>query len=631
MLFSENVRCGMILGLNTLKIKGEYLAMFGKMKVRYQIFIVILMMVGAMSLLTFVLMDQQQKQMLEVYEKDSVMLLEAQEKNLSIQIEEIEKGVFNMCLNNEFVTTLSDYMNSKRGTPSILERSRIENVVSNFLLNRSDIKNVWIHTSRGDFYRMIYGPRTNLKFEETQVAKFIEGHPAGSILWGVGQKNEFYSNQADRVIPMVMRYNLRFSAAVEPEVVDMVVLISENSIYRSLNSGTEPEEVMLLMNEDRQLVFAGDEELEAQLQEALDETLEKGSTEVITYGGTRYLFSVTEVSTAPWYLIRLTEENAVFGGMQQLFRVSRFLLVMITAAAFVISWNLSRRITIPLEKLAVTCQKVGDGEMSLRFEEETGQPEIRLLGEHFNTMLNHVDRLIHELEEQKEWARIEQLLKRRAELKALQSQINPHFLYNTLESISWKAIDAGCDEISDMTQSLAAMFRTGLSQGKEMVPLSVEMKNVVSYLEIQKIRYEDLFDYEMVYEQAQGDLFTVKLVLQPLVENSIYHGLKEHEEQRGIIRIMVCDKGDYLEIDVQDNGRGFTKEKLDTVNDQLKKRILMENGSYGIYNVNERLKLYFGEEYGLRYEMDEEYTHAILTFPKVVREEIEKYVQYYGN
>ncbi len=605
--------------------------MFGKIKVRYQIFIITLLMVGVTSLLTSVLMRQQQEQMLEIYEKDSVMLLEAQEQNLSIQIEEIEKGVFNICLNNEFVTTLAEYMNSKQTAPSTLERSRIEGVMSNFLLNRSDTKNMWIHTSKGDFYRMLYGPRTSLAFEDTQVAQMIESHPGESILWGVGQDNEFYSNQTGRVIPMVVRYNLRLSAAMEPEVIDMVVLISENSIYRALNSEAGQGEHMLLMNHDRKLVFGGSEELERQLLEALDETLEKGSTEVIRFHDTRYLFSVTEVSTAPWYLIRLTEEDAVFGGLQHLFGLSRVLLVLITAAAFVISWLLSRRITIPLEKLAVTCQKVGDGEMSLRFEDNMGQPEIRLLGEHFNTMLDHVDRLIHELEEQKEWARIEQLLKRRAELKALQSQINPHFLYNTLESISWKAIDAGCDEISDMTQSLANMFRTGLSQGKEMVPLCVEMKNVVSYLEIQKIRYEELFDYELIYEPSLSQLFTVKLVLQPLVENAIYHGLKEHMEHQGIIRVIVTDKEEYLKIDVQDNGLGFSEEKLRTVNEQLRNRILIDNGSYGIYNVNERLKLYFGEQYGLRYEVDERYTHAILTFPKVAREELGQYIQYYGN
>lgn len=602
----------------------------GKIKVRYQIFIITMLMVGVTSMITFVSMHKQQKQMLEVYEKDSVMLLGAQEKNLSIQIEEIEKGVFNMCLNDEFVTTVSDYMNSKRTTPNILERSKIDRVISNYILNRSDVKNVWIHTAKGDFYRMIYGAKTNLEFEKTQVSDMIRKNPEQSILWGVGQEDEFYSNHSGRVIPMVIRYNLRFSDAVELETVEMVVLISENSVYRSLNSNTAKGERMLLMDHDRELVFGGDAELKQILQTALDRTLEKGNTEVVELHGTRYLFSVMEVSTAPWYLIRLTEEDEVFGGMQELFRASRMMLVLVTAAAFGVSWALSRKITIPLEKLAVTCQKVEAGDMSLRFE-DMGQLEIRLLGEHFNSMLDHVDRLIHELEEQKEWARIEQLLKRRAELKALQSQINPHFLYNTLESISWKAIDAGSDEISDMIQSLANLFRTGLSQGKEMVPLHVEIKNVVSYLEIQKIRYEDLFEYEIQYDAAISELFSVKLILQPLVENAIYHGLKEHMDREGIIRVIVTEKEDCLEIDVQDNGLGFSDEKLRLVNEQLQNRILIENGSYGIYNVNERLKLYFGDAFGLQYRADESYTHAILTFPKVTRENVEEYVQYYGR
>lgn len=601
-----------------------------KIKLRYQILAILLLIIGISYLVTSIVMEQQQQQMLTVYEKDSQMLLEAKEKNLSVQIEEIENVIFNMCLNSEFVTTLSDYMNSKRLTPNILERAKIENVMSSFLLNRSDIKNAWIHTSKGDFYRMLYGPETNLVFEDTRIAKMIEEKPGESMFWGIGQENEFYNKQSGRVIPLVIRYNLRSSTAMEPELIDIVVLINENSIYRTLNHGIGEGEQLLLMNYDRQLVFGEEDQLREKLQDPLDKVLELESAEQISYGGTQYLFSVIEMKAAPWYLIRLTAQEAVFGGLQKLFVISQIILVVIMAVSFFMSWLLSRRITIPLEKLAFTCQRVGNGEMSLRFE-NTGQPEIRLLGEHFNTMLDQVDRLIHELEEQKEWARIEQLLKRRAEFKALQAQINPHFLYNTLESISWKAVDAGCDEISDMTQALASMFRTGLSQGKEMVPLQVELKNVVSYLEIQKIRYDDLFEYEIVCSPSCKELFTVKLVLQPLVENSIYHGLKEHKVNSGMIRILIQDKNQDVEIDVQDNGLGFSAEKLETVNEQLQKRILMENGSYGIYNVNERLKLYFGENYGLRYEMDEQCTHAILTFPQIMWEEIGEYVPYYGS
>lgn len=608
--------------------------MLGKIKLRYQIFIITLFLVGISSITTAVIMKEQQKQMLDVYEMDSYQLLNAQEKNLSIQIREIENVIFGLCLNDEFQGALLDYLKSGKKKPTTLESASVEKFLNSAVLNRSDIRNIWLHTSKGDFYRIQYGVKSDFSFEDTQIAKLIKDTPQQSLWWGTSQVNELYPSQAGTVIPLVFRHDLKYAYSTEAEIIDIIVLVNENTIYQSLNRDMGEGQRLLLMNRDGELVFSGNRELEAVLGSALKSAMSDLSggmdpkTKTITYQGEEYLFSFTEVEAASWYLICLTEEERVFGGMQQLFATSRILLMAITIVAFIVSWLLSRRISVPLEELAMTCQRVGNGERSLRYK-DSGQPEIRLLGEHFNTMLNQIDNLIHELEEQKEWARIEQLLKRRAELKALQSQINPHFLYNTLESICWKAVDAGCDEISDMTQSLAIMLRTGLSQGKEIVPLETEIKNAVSYLEIQKIRYEELFEYEILMDKELKEYFCVKLVVQPLVENAIYHGLKEHMEQQGLIRIVVEDKGEFLEIDVQDNGNGFTEEKLQQVNEQLRKRILMENGSYGIYNINERLKLYFGENYGLCYRASEGYTHTVLKFPKVVREEIENYVQYY--
>lgn len=602
--------------------------MFDKITIRYQIFIILLIIIGSNNLLMSLIMNKQQQQVLHVYEQESVTLLEAKEKYLSIQIGEIENAALNMCLNNEFITTISDYMNSERSIPSVWEKTRVEKILTDFLINRSDIKNAWVHTPKGDFYQMLYRPNTNLAFEDTQIANMIAENKERFIFWGEAQENEFFSSQRGEVIPFVIR--LRLNAVHKSEDIYVITLVNENAIYKTISSENVEGEKLLLMNSDRQLILGNDEELEKKLQMALNHTLEFGNTEMISHKGDWYYFSVAEMTSAPWYLIRLMKKDVLFGEMQRLFAVVWIILLVLTVASLLACWLLSRRITIPLEKLTIACKRVGEGEMSIRFE-DTKQLEVRLLGERFNNMMDYIDHLIHELEEQKEWARIEQLLKRRAELKALQMQINPHFLYNTLESISWKAIDAGCDDISDMTLALATLFRTGLSQGKEMVTLDIEIKNIISYLEIQKKRYEDLLEYEILFDLYLGELFTVKLILQPLVENSIYHGLKEHAGKRGKIRVIVSDCGEDLEIDIQDTGLGFSEEEMSALNEQLANGVLKDNGSYGIYNVNERLRLYFGEEYGLHYEMDEVYTHAMLRFPKVEADEIEKYVYYYGR
>ncbi len=213
-----------------------------------------------------------------------------------------------------------------------------------------------------------------------------------------------------------------------------------------------------------------------------------------------------------------------------------------------------------------------------------------------------------------------QALKRKAELRALQAQINPHFLYNTLNTITWQAADQGASEISVLSNSLGKFFRVSLSKGKEVITIQEEMEHVCSYLEIQKIRYKSKIYYEISIPEEIRRMSIVKLVLQPLVENSLYHGIKMKENQ-GCIRISaVLQEDGYgvpgIKICVEDDGLGIDREKLEQLNEGLSQCITDSNSGYGIYNVNERLKLYYGEAYGLTLESRQgEGTRAIIVIP----------------
>ncbi len=596
--------------------------MLKKIRFRYQILMVCLLT----SILSFIavmeMLTMQHKQMTELYYKDTVELLEAESDKLSIKIKQVQRIATSLCLNSEFNDILSDYLQSTRQEVTTLEAAELSSIMSNFILNQPSISSIQVHTSKGDFYCRNYGLKKDVVFEDTGVAQLLNDRKGEKVFWGESMENEFY-HQTGEVIPFVIRYR----PYTESEYVDVIVLVRAT---RLLESQENKEDRLLIMNDGGRLVMGQEEALQEVLSRELGENQRQAGVVTVEYEKQNYMVMSVKVQGVAWYLIRFCPEDAVFGELQQMRSISLMVVVAVTGLSIVLSWMLSGTLTRPLVRLTQTCERVGQGDLSARFVRSV-QPEIQNLGESFNRMLGQINQLIRELEEQKEWARIEQLLKRREELKSLQAQINPHFLYNTLESISWQALDVGAEDISDTIQSLANLFRTGLSQGKEMVPLKTELKNAVSYLEIQKKRYTKLFDYEIAVSEKYEAYYCVKMILQPLVENSIYHGLREKKERGGLIRIEIEESDNNFLLRVRDNGVGFEQNELETVNQQLKKRMIFENGSYGIYNVNERLKLYYGEAYGLHYEMDERGTCAILQFPMLKWEEVDKYVPYIGS
>ncbi len=184
-------------------------------------------------------------------------------------------------------------------------------------------------------------------------------------------------------------------------------------------------------------------------------------------------------------------------------------------------------------------------------------------------------------------------------MKALQSQINPHFLYNTLDSIIWMAQGKKTEDVVTMTSSLARLLRQSLS-GEEDVSLEQEMKYVESYLTIQKMRYQDKLEFSLDMESfCRANVRIPKLVLQPLVENAIYHGLK-YKEEKGKLFIKAYEQGNDVAVEIADNGVGMSDKTLAHIFD--KHKVNYQSNGIGVYNVQRRLKLAFGSAYGLTYD-----------------------------
>lgn len=239
--------------------------------------------------------------------------------------------------------------------------------------------------------------------------------------------------------------------------------------------------------------------------------------------------------------------------------------------------------------------------------EVISENEIGSLSKSFNIMTAEIKKLMEEnIYEQKQ--------KRKNELKALQSQINPHFLYNTLDSIIWMAEGNKNKEVVLMTSSLAKLLRQSISNENEVLTIGQEMEYIKSYLTIQKMRYKDKMEYVIDVDKDIYGFEIVKLVLQPIVENAIYHGIK-FKDTMCLLRIRGYCAGNNIIIKVIDNGIGMTKEVLSHIFDEQKQN--HKSNGVGIFNVQMRLRLYYGRNYGISYESTPgEGTTATIIIPK---------------
>ena len=272
--------------------------------------------------------------------------------------------------------------------------------------------------------------------------------------------------------------------------------------------------------------------------------------------------------------------------------------IMTTALLLVLSLWISalitRSITHPIAGLIEASDQIGAGNLDARAE-VTGSPEIRTLADRFNSMAARIGELV-------ENNRQEQIHLRNMELKLLQSQINPHFLYNTLDNIVWLAEDDRKEDVEKIAKALSAFFRSALSSGRDIIRISEEVRHVESYLEIQGYRYRDMLTYEIQVDPECGQYEILKMTIQPIVENALYHGIK-NRRGGGSILVRISRREDRMEILVKDTGIGMRPEKVEQLNRMTKglEKPDQETGSFAVYNVAERLRLYYGEAAGITF------------------------------
>ncbi len=273
---------------------------------------------------------------------------------------------------------------------------------------------------------------------------------------------------------------------------------------------------------------------------------------------------------------------------------------------------ISHSITKPIKNLCISTKLVGNGDFTTRVPHSESD-EIAMLATSFNTMIEKIGSLVEDV-------KLEQINLRKTELKLLQAQINPHFLYNTLDTIIWLAEGNKTKDVIQMVSALSKFFRIALSKGYDYISIKEEEMLIRSYLQIQQYRYQDILEYEINISEQLENCSILKLTLQPIVENALYHGIKN---KRGMGKIVIegyC-QGNIVFLKVKDNGIGMDQgqvEKIKKLFTKSKENDIPEQKGFGLFNVNERIKLNFGAEYGIdvksEYGVGSEFTICV---PKI--------------
>lgn len=304
-------------------------------------------------------------------------------------------------------------------------------------------------------------------------------------------------------------------------------------------------------------------------------------------GSTDYIILCEQSNTTGW-TVWLYQPVGLAGEAMRPIGVMAGVTILICIFAAVLAYFItSGMVSSRIERLTHFMQEVQEGSMDMQMESDD-RDEIGMLYRGFGSMMKRIRTLINEVY-------LSKITQKEAELKALQAQINPHFLYNTMSLINWKALAAGEEDISRMTLALSTFYRTALNRGRNVLQVETELSNTRAYLEIQSMLHDGDFDYEI---EAQTEILqceSLNLILQPLVENAIHHGIEEKTDGRGKITVRGWKEDNCVWFMVEDNGVGMEQEVADKI-------LTMESKGYGVRNVDERIRLCYGEKYAMKVE-----------------------------
>lgn len=361
----------------------------------------------------------------------------------------------------------------------------------------------------------------------------------------------------------------------------------------------------IIYHPQQQLIFAGLKEENTQNMTAHSD----GS-----YEENSLIYTIRTRKGSSWRIVAVSfVDELIEGRLKDCLILLAGLLLIVLAATIVSSVVLSRYISRPIHSLNKAMGEFEANAEGFSYEPVYGSLEVTSLSNAFGHLVIRIQELMNQV-------RNEEIVLRKTELRALQAQINPHFLYNTLDSIAWMCEEGRTKDAVEMVNALARLFRISISKGHELIPVEKEVEHAKSYLQIQKFRYKNQFQYSFDVQESCLHYYCNKITLQPIIENAIYHGLNRMIDE-GFIEIKIFEDGGDVVFTVEDNGVVMTKEQCESI---LHKEVKGQTGGIGIKNVNDRVKIYFGEQYGMKIESElDEGTKVSIRMPKLEEDSYE--------
>lgn len=397
----------------------------------------------------------------------------------------------------------------------------------------------------------------------------------------------------------------------EMRIYDQPVYVAVDFNFTSIasyvdNVGIGPHGYCYIMDKAGDIVYHPQQQLiYAGLKS--EDTLSLAALADGVYPGGGTINAIQTLNDGSWRIVGVSYTDEMIGEkIQEIQGLVIRVAVIFIALAVSLSILFTRVITKPMKKLVHAMQEFENNAENYGYQPVNGVQEVRNLSDSFAHMVKMIQELMNRV-------KMEEISLRKTELKALQAQINPHFLYNTLDSIQWMCEQDKNGDAVKMVSALAKLFRISISRGRELIPISDEINHARSYLLIQSYRYKNQFTYEFDIEESITGYYCNKITLQPLIENAIYHGINGMVDE-GLIKISARAEGDDIIFLVSDNGAGMTTEQCEGI---LKKE-RSDSSGIGIKNVNDRIKIFFGESYGIEIDSEPDVGTTIrIRFPKI--------------
>lgn len=378
-----------------------------------------------------------------------------------------------------------------------------------------------------------------------------------------------------------------------------------SSAIRDANIGENG--FVFVLDEQNHMVYAPTNKIVYRIRAEWLSNEEEPVTAVIN--GEKYQISYRKSDYTGWKVVSVSSYQEIMGGVNTMMLMFGGLLILTLVTVFVVAVKLSETITKPIIRLRNLMKETKNGDLSVRFESDY-QDEVSELGRRFNQMLERIQGLMDEVYREQE-------NKRKAQLKVVQEQFKPHFLYNTLDTIGWMAREHSAFDIVHLVDALTNVFRISLSKGKDYITIEEEIRYISNYLYIQKIRYGPKVQYEIQVEEACLKVVLPKLILQPLVENAIYHGVKMKSGD-GHLKILGTLADGLVSLEVRDDGKGMGAEKAEELSRLLNDPEMPgESRSFGLFYIKERLRLRYGEQFHVLVESREgQGTRIVIQIPE---------------